>query len=173
MSALQTNEGKSKVRGYMHMQELILMTKSGKHKPDPIYENVSDESISMFKNYIDIGAIILSATFRHSGQVYYTYGNIYSSALFIRDHPDSYFHLVVQGEDGAHSLAMVHTDSAYGFFDPNYGVAIMPKQGQGSTRRFCTSVDEFIQNSYYGGLSNTHAMNAFESKLCPKATIRI
>lgn len=174
LSALETAEGKGKVRGYMFLQSLRSITKTGKDtSDDSIYANLDGEGMSLTKNRVEAAAMALANKFDQTGEQSSSQWGIYGSALFIRDKPNHYFHVGIYGHDGGHAIALAHTENRYGIFDPNYGMATLPKEGRGSTRNFCICLEDYIKTLNYGGLSASHHIASFKSKTRPIATIRM
>ncbi|GAA4649605.1 hypothetical protein GCM10023116_18790 [Kistimonas scapharcae] len=168
LSALATAEGKGKVRGYMFVQHLRTVTKTGKasyHVGDSIYANVDEGSVmKLVESTSEATAMALSANFDKTGFQKSSKWGVYGSALFIRDRPNQYFYLDIAGSLGAHAVALMHAVNCYGIFDPNFGVGVLPKEGRGSTRNFCTCLEHYIKSLYSGGLSNSHHITSFKSK---------
>ncbi len=174
LSALSTGEGKGKVRGYMFVQHLRSITKTGKATDDDsIYANLDGEDMSLAKSISEAAAMALASKFDKTGEQSSAKWGIYGSALFIRDNPNHYFHVGIYGHDGGHAIALVNTENRYGIFDPNYGLGALPKTGTGSTRNFCRCLDEYISTLYYGGLSGSHHITAYKSKTRPITTMRV
>ncbi|WP_211825960.1 YopT-type cysteine protease domain-containing protein [Kistimonas asteriae] len=173
VSALSTGEGKGKVRGYMFVQHLTSITTTGKATDDEsIYANLDGEDMSLAKNIAEAAAMALANKFDKTGEQSSSKWGVYGSALFIRDKPNHYFHVGIYGHDGGHAIALVHTENRYGIFDPNYGLGMLPKEGRGSTRNFCRCMDDYIKTLYYGGLSGSHHITSYKSKLRPITTMR-